>query len=300
MLNVAIVGYGNLGKAIEQKLKQTNNFNIVGVFSNRHIENTIHISKLKNYKQNIDLLFLCGGSQNMLEDQGQKYIKDFNIIESYDNHNKLSNYINKINTLAKRYKKISLCSFGWDPGLFSYMRGLFDSLNFLPNTFWGKGLSQGHTQAIKNVEGVVDGLQFTIPNKKAINKVKKGKTIKDKKSLHKRICYVVCKKSDKSKISQNIKNMPDYFKGYKTNIRYVSQKRLTRQKNFSHKGCVITKNEEMSFSIKTKSNPDFTANIMVTYAKCFETLIKNKTYGAFTIFDIPLCYILAKDKFKYL
>lgn len=296
---VAILGYGNLGKALAKKLKDSNNFELVGVFSNRIIPDTIHVSKIYDYKDKIDLLFICSGSKTSLENDGRKYIKDFNIIESYDNHNRLKTYINEIDMLAKKYNKISLCSFGWDPGLFSCMRTLLSCLGYTPYTFWGKGLSQGHTQAIKNIEGVVDGLQFTVPSKIALNEIKNGNEKIDQKSMHERHCYIVSNKEDRASIKQKIISMPDYFLGYKTIVNFVSQKRLDKLKNFAHKGTVLSSGNIVNFSLTLKSNPDFTAGVLVAYARAIFKLAEIKKYGAYTILDIPLSYLI-NDKFEFL
>ncbi len=290
-INVGVVGVGNLGKSLIENIKNNKIFNLVAVFSRRKLKNTISYSKIYEYKDKIDLLFLSVGSQNNLESISSELIKHFNIIESYDNHKKLSKHISKINILAKEYNKIALCSFGWDPGLFSYMRGLFTAIGFTPYTFWGKGTSQGHTQAIKQIKGVIDAIQFTIPNKKQVNRIKKGKQPTTNNN-HKRVCYVVCKKIDRKSIKTQIINMPNYFKGYNTKVYFISQIKLNKIKSFSHKGIVITENNTMNFSLKLKSNPDFTSKILIAYAKSFEKLKNKKEYGAFTIFDIPLSYII--------
>ena len=300
MINVGIVGFGNLGKAIARELKNCPEFNLVEIFSKRDLKETEKLSCLKNYKDKIDLLFLCCGSKDRLEDLSQDCIKDFSIIESYDNHQRLKKHIEYINTLAKENKKIALCSFGWDPGLFSYMRGLFDSVGFAPYTFWGKGLSQGHTQAIKNIPGVKDGLQFTIPNAKILRRLKIAKPLPQNLTFHRRKCYVVCDKKDRDFVKSKITTMPHYFAGQKTTVKFVSQQKLDRLKNFSHKGIVLTKGENFSFSLKTKSNPNLTAKILIAFAKNYQHLIADKSYGAYTIFDLPLTNILPKDKFNYL
>ncbi len=299
-INIGIVGYGNLGKAVERQIKNNAGFRLVGIFSKRLLKNTLPLSKLKTFKNKIDLLVLCGGSQNELEKQSKILIKDFNIIESYDNHSRLKTHIPTLNKLAVRNKKIALCSLGWDPGLFSLMRGLFDSLNLPPTTFWGKGLSQGHTNAIKNIPNVIDGLQFTLPNKTQLQKIKNGNISCDSKSLHCRKCFVVAKKQNRAAIKNSIVNMADYFKGYKTSVKFVSQKRLDNLKTFSHKGCVITKNSVATFALKLPSNPDFTAQVILTFARAYCKLNATDKFGAYTIFDLPIKYILAKDKFNYL
>ena len=296
---VGIVGYGNLGKAVEKCLKSSDIFECKAIFSKRDLPNTEKAENIMHYKNKISLLFLCGGSQNELESQAHEYIKSFNIIESYDNHERLEKHISSLNNFALEGSKVALCSFGWDPGLFSFMRGLFDSLGQPPFTFWGKGLSQGHTQAIKNIENVTDAIQFTIPYKKYLQKVKQGKLIIQTKSFHKRLCYVVAKKGNRKRIRQNIVNMEGYFKGYNTKVHFTTQRHLNKLKNFKHQGQVSTLQNRLNFSLKIPSNPQFTAKILVTFAKAFVTLANQKKFGAYTIFDIPLSYIL-ENKFKYL
>ena len=299
-INVGIIGYGNLGKAIEANILQNEKFNLVKIFSKRKLKNCELVSNLIKYKNKIDLLFLCCGSKDELEKISNNCIKNFSIVECYDNHNRLSQHISKLNTSANQYNKIALCSLGWDPGLFSLMRGLFDGIGFTPFTFWGKGLSQGHTQAIKNIDGVVDGIQFTIPNKTIIKRIKKGEQISQSKDFHKRLCYVVCDKKNRHKIKQKIITMPDYFEGYKTKVKFVPQNKLNTIKNFSHQGIVTTKNNALKFQLIAKSNPDITAKIMIAFASAYPLLHNKKEYGSYTIFDLPFAYILQKDKFTYL
>ena len=297
-IKVGVVGVGNLGRSLIENIKKNSNFNLVATFSRRKLKGTIPISKIYEYKDKIDLLFLSVGSQNNLEKVSNELIKHFNIIESYDNHTRLSKHISKLDILAKENNKIALCSFGWDPGLFSLMRGLFTSIGYAPHTFWGKGTSQGHSHAIKQIKGVNDAIQFTIPNKKQIKKIKKGKQTKSN-SNHRRMCYVVCKKSDKKSIKQKIINMPNYFKGYNTKVHFIQQAKLDKIKNYSHKGIVLTNNNTINFSLNLESNPDFTSKILIAYAKSFNRLKDEKKYGAYTIFDIPLTYII-ENRFKFL
>lgn len=299
-INVGIVGFGNLGKALATTLKENSSFNLVQIFSKRKLPGLDHVSNIKLYKNKIDLLFLCGGSKDELELQAQKYINDFSIMESYDNHSKLKSHITKLDASAKESNKIALCSFGWDPGLFSFARGLFDSLGCTPFTFWGKGLSQGHTQAIKNIKGVIDGLQFTIPNKKFFSQINRNKITHQSKAFHIRKCYIVCDKKDRQKIKQEIITMPDYFEGYKTYVKFISSRGLEKIKNFAHQGIVTTPRRVFEFRLKTKSNPMLTAKIMCTFARAYTKLIAEKSWGAFTIYDIPFNSILLKDKFDYL
>lgn len=297
-INVGVVGFGNLGKALVQNLKNNEIFNLVAVFSKRKLINTLHYSRIFEYKDKIDLLFLCVGSQNSLEKVSSELIPHFSLIECYDNHEKLSKHVEKMDFHAKINNKIALCSFGWDPGLFSLMRGLFTSLGFQNSTFWGKGVSQGHSNAIKQIKGVIDAIQFTIPNHKTIKKVKRGNSIQSQQ-LHRRKCYVVCDKKDKTKIKKSIINMPNYFKGFKTKVKFVKQTKLNKLKTLSHKGTVITENNTINFSLTLTSNPDFTAKVLIAFAKSYQTLRNKKNYGAYTIFDLPLTYII-DNKYNYL
>ncbi len=299
MIRVGIIGFGNLGKSIEKQLKNNKNFNLVAIFSKTKTEKTISINSILDYKNKIDILYLCVGSFCDLEKLEKNLIKHFNIIDCYDNHSKLKSHISQIDKTAKNNNKIAICSVGWDPGLFSLTRCLFSSLNYKPYSFWGKGTSQGHTQAIKSIEGVFDAIQFTLPNKRIIKNLKHGVTIPSQ-NYHKRQCFIVCKKEDRRRIKHTIINMPNYFEGYKTKVNFVSAQKLNKLKSFSHKGEVSTKNNIMNFSLNLPSNPDFTANVMISYSQAYLKLKKEKKFGAHTILDIPLSYITQDDKYNYL
>ncbi len=298
-INVGVVGVGNLGTAVINQLENHKIFNLVGVFSRRYLEGTIPFDKILTFKDKIDILFLCAGSQNDLEDHASTFIEHFNIIDCYDNHSRLKSHIKTIDEIAKENKKIALCSFGWDPGLFSLMRGLFSSLGYSPYSVWGKGTSQGHTQAIKQIDGVLDAIQFTIPNKYMIEKIKSGEDV-EKNNLHSRECFVVCDPQDEERIEYEIINMPDYFKGYRTTVNFVTHEQLKQIKSFSHKGEILTKNDVMNFSLNLRSNPDFTASVMINYAKSLIKLKQEEKFGAHTIFDIPMSYIMEDDEFTLL
>ena len=297
---VGVVGYGNLGRSVVENLQNDKTFQLEAVFSRRDLPIATSYSDILKFKDKIELLFVCGGSQNELEEQTNFLIKHFNLIESYDNHNRLKSHIQDLDLAAKGHQKIALCSFGWDPGLFSLMRGLFDSLGQNPYSFWGKGLSQGHTQAIKNIDGVMDGLQFTLPNKDIIAKIKNGESVKVSKDFHKRLCYVVCSKEKRAEIEHKIKSMPDYFLGYETEVKFVSQESLDKLKSFAHKGQVLTLNNTMNFSLNLPSNPKFTANVMTTFARAYPKLKEEKKFGAHDIFDIPMKYVLKEEPYRYL
>lgn len=297
MLNVGIVGYGNVGREVEIELKNNKNFNLIAIFDVKNAKNVVNYSKIKNYVGKIDLLFLCVGSKSDLQVVALDLIKDFCLIDCYDNHTELKNYVEQMDALSKQNKKVCLCAFGWDPGLFSFIRGLSSSLNLLPFTFWGKGISQGHTQAIKNISGVEDAIQFTVPNKHKIRKIKNGKVVGG--NMHSRLCYVVAPRNMQTKIRHEIVTMPDYFLGYKTRVKFVSKKCLKRLKTSAHCGEVITKGDVLNFKLKLASNPNFTAKVLCTFANCIQTKMEQQNYGAYTIFDVPLCEIL-NNKFLWL
>lgn len=298
-IRAGVVGYGNLGKAVERELLFSEDYQLVRTFSRREIPHTLPYSKIRDFVGEIDLLFLCGGSQNELENQAISLLPYFSIAESYDNHARLKSFHEKIDVIAKQNNKIALSSMGWDPGLFSYMRALFDTLGFSPYTFWGKGVSQGHTQAIKNIQGVEDALQFTIPIAKSETRAMAGENL-DAHEMHKRVCYVVAKKEDCQRIAKEIRGMPDYFEGYKTEIHFVKRQTLEKLKNFAHKGKVISQGGMLNFSLNLPSNPNFTAKVLTTFAKNYISLNEQGAYGAYTIMDLPLKNILIHDEFEYL
>lgn len=299
-IKVGVVGIGNLGTEVIKILENSPDFDLVAKFSKRNLKGTVSYERIEEYKDKIDLLFVCGGSQNELEGQSKRLIQNYNLIESYDNHPRLGNYIKHLGTLAKQSGHTALCSIGWDPGLFSLMRGLFDSLGYTPYSFWGKGLSQGHTQAIKNIKGVRDAVQFTIPNTEISERIKDGEHFEPSKSFHRRECFVVCRKWQEKRIEREIKAMPDYFEGYDVAVNFVSQVELDKIKSFAHCGEVLTENNVLNFSLNLKSNPAFTARVMTTFARALMQFVREGKHGAFSIFDVPIKYILTKNEFTYL
>ena len=296
---MGIVGYGKLGKAVEKNILKNKYFNLIKIFSRRKLSNCEDFNKIERYKKKIQMLFICVGSQSGLEDINYNLANSFNLIDVYDNHSKLKKYVYKLNTKSKENQKVCLCALGWDPGIFSLIRGLFNFLGFNYITTWGKGVSQGHTNAIKNINGVIDSIQFTVPVKKQL-KLFKNKGIVKKEKLHLRKCYVVANKENQSNIKRSILNMEHYFKGYKTKVQFVSQKRLNKLKTDKHKGEIIVQNNKAGFFLNLKSNPEFTAHIMVLYAKVMVYYIKNKEYGAYTIFDIPIKKLIYGNEYNYL
>lgn len=299
-IKVGIVGFGNIGRQLKNQIQSDDKFELVATFSRRQIEGCVPFDMIEDYKNKIDIMFLCVGSQTDLEDVAHRVGKNFNTIDCYDNHNRIKSYIAKRAAQAKQNQKVCLCALGWDPGLFSLMRGLFDALNLKYYTFWGKGLSQGHTQAIKNIKNVKDALQFTLPNKKAMCLVQQGETLPVDMQLHKRLCYVVCEQKFQQQIKQQICNMADYFAGYKTTVKFVSQNQLDQIKTFAHRGMVVTQNNIGKFELNLKSNPEFTARVLLAFAPALMFLFKQQKFGAYTILDLPLSLIIDKEKFHYI
>ena len=302
-LNVGIVGYGNIGMAIEKDILTRQNINLVCVFSKRDIKSTLgtkieKTSNLEKYKGKIDLLFLCCGSFGELEELAYRAIENFCTIDCFDTHSKMENYSATIDKKAKENHKIALYACGWDPGIFSIMRSLFKSVGEKEaNAFWGKGISQGHTNAIKQLSTIKDGVQFTVPNKKIMKKCLANKDFSiDANKKHKRVCYIVKNPSTKkSFIKKQILSIPNYFAGQKVKIKFTTQNRLNALKAKPyHKGCVISKFETdnsesfMNFSIGMESNPALTSRIMITCTNAYRYLAKRHKFGAFSMLDLPI------------
>jgi diaminopimelate dehydrogenase len=306
-INIGILGYGNLGKGVELAISKNEDMNLVGIFSRRNPKSiqaifnktkTFSLKSLEEFKEKIDVLILCGGSRNDLPLQGPKYAKEFNTVDSFDTHAKIPEYFKSIDSVAKSNKKVALISAGWDPGMFSINRVFFEAL--VPDgasyTFWGKGLSQGHSDAIRKVEGVKLGVQYTIPSNEVINEVRSGKRPDlPPYKRHKRECYVVLKEGANSKeVEKKIVTMPDYFAEYETKVHFINEEEFTKNHNkMPHGGFVIRSanssqehNQVMEFSLKLDSNPEFTASVLVAYARACYRLSKSGNFGAKTVFDV--------------
>ncbi|MDD2481941.1 MAG: diaminopimelate dehydrogenase [Lutispora sp.] len=311
-IRVGIVGYGNLGKGVELALKQNPDFELKAIFTRRDVSSfnldtkMVCISDVWDYKDKIDVMILCGGSANDLPAQGPMLSAGFNTVDSYDNHGKIPEYFSKINETALASKKVSLISVGWDPGLFSLNRLLSEAV--LPQgkdyTFWGKGVSQGHSDAIRRIKGVKKGIQYTVPVKEAIEKVRECEN-SDLAACdrHKRICYVVAEEAeDLGRIEREIKSMPNYFADYDTEVHFISEEEmLENHSKMPHGGFVIRtgitgncNKQRMEFSLALESNPEFTSSILVAYARAVYRLSTEGKSGAFSVFDIPFAYLSPK------
>lgn len=317
-IRIGIVGYGNLGRGVEMAIAQNPDMELVAVFTRRPPQSLNLITKgvsvyniddAEKQKDQIDVMILCGGSATDLPEQGPKFVANFNTIDSFDTHAKIPQYFEAMDAAAKKSGKLGIISVGWDPGMFSTLR-LFGNC-ILPDgkdyTFWGKGVSQGHSDAIRRVEGVVDGKQYTIPIDSAIESVRAGLnpelTTREK---HIRECFVVAKEgADKKKIESEIKNMPNYFADYDTIVHFISQEELNRDHSgIPHGGFVFRTgntgiNGETSnvveYSIKLGSNPEFTASVLVAYARAAYRLSKENVTGVKTVFDIAPAYLSPKS-----
>lgn len=312
-IRIGIVGYGNLGKGAELAVNNHRDMELIAIFTRRNPEDlgqkSIFVSydKILDYKNKIDVMILCGGSAKDLDIQSLEVNKYFNTVDSFDNHSRIPEYFNKVNESNIKNNTLSLISIGWDPGLFSLNRLIADSI--LPQgesyTFWGEGLSQGHSEAIRRIEGVKAAVQYTIPLEEELNNVRKGlKITSSQTDRHRRVCYVaVDENASKDKIEKEIINMPNYFLGYDTSVYFVDEEEI-RKKHYKmkHGGYVIhsgksskDNNQTYEFNLKLDSNPEFTSSVLVAYARAIYRLSNEGKTGAVTIFDIPPIYISSKS-----
>ena len=306
MIRVGIVGYGNLGRGTCIAIEKAKDMQCVGVFTRRNPEDvkpingykTYSISELENFKDKIDVLILCGGSATDLPNTTAEYLKNFNTVDSFDTHAKIPEYYERLNKVALENGTLSAISIGWDPGIFSIARALFGAV--LPEgetyTFWGKGVSQGHSDAIRRIEGVKNAIQYTVPKESALNSVRSGVcpnlSTKDK---HLRECFVAVNEgADKEKIENQIKTMPNYFADYDTIVNFVSDEEVKKmQEKLSHGGFVMrsgkTTDENsdlLELSLKLGSNPEFTSSVLISYARAVYKMSKLGQSGVVTVYDI--------------
>ena len=308
------MGYGNLGRGIECSIKQNSDLELVAVFTRRDpktvkilTENVpvYNINDVLEFKGKIDVLILCGGSATDLPFQTPQFAEHFNVVDSFDTHAKIPEHFGAVDCAAKKGQNIAVISCGWDPGMFSLNR-LYASA-ILPEgkdyTFWGKGVSQGHSDAIRRIEGVIDAKQYTIPVEETLKAVRSGET-KDfsAREKHLRECFVVASDdADKAKIEQEIKNMPNYFADYDTTVHFISLEELKRDHSgIPHGGFVIRSgktgwekenNHIIEYSLKLDSNPEFTASVITAAARAAFRMKQNGEIGCKTMFDIPPKYL---------
>ena len=313
-MRIGIMGYGNLGKGIECAIKQNDDMELVAVFTRRNPESVKILTEgVKVYsadeaismKNDIDVLILCGGSATDLPEQTKEYAKHFNVIDIFDTHARIPEHFANVDASAKENGNIALISAGWDPGMFSLNRLYGNAI--LPEgkdyTFWGKGVSQGHSDAIRRVEGVANGKQYTVPVETALQAVRNGENPDlSTREKHTRECFVVAEEgADLEKITETIKNMPNYFADYNTTVTFISEDEL--QKNHSgipHGGFVIRSGKTgwngenthiVEYSLKLDSNPEFTASVIVAYARAIFAMKNEGMTGCKTVFDVAPAYL---------
>lgn len=313
-MRIGIMGYGNLGKGIECAIKQNDDMELVAVFTRRNPESVKILTEGVNVysaddaismKDDIDVLILCGGSATDLPEQTKEYAKYFNVIDSFDTHARIPEHFANVDTTAKENGNIALISAGWDPGMFSLNRLYGNAI--LPEgkdyTFWGKGVSQGHSDAIRRVEGVANGKQYTVPVEAALQAVRNGENPDlSTREKHTRECFVVAEEgADLDKITETIKHMPNYFADYDTTVTFITEEEL--QKNHSgipHGGFVIRSGKTgwngenthiVEYSLKLDSNPEFTASVIVAYARAIFAMKNEGMTGCKTVFDVAPAYL---------
>ena len=306
---IGILGYGNLGRGIECAVRETGDMELVGVFTRRDPSSVTtktgvpvySAEELKNWCDRIDVLILCGGSATDLPVQTPEYAKYFNVVDSFDTHANIPSHFEKVNQSASATGHTALISAGWDPGLFSLIRVYANAV--LPDgkdyTFWGKGVSQGHSDAVRRIRGVANAKQYTIPVEEALEAVRSGSNPElTTRQKHVREVFAVLEEgADAAAVEQEIKTMPNYFSDYDTTVHFISMEEFERNHSgMAHGGFVfrsgatgLSKENKhiMEFSLKLDSNPEFTASVITAYARAVKKLADRKEYGCKTVLDIP-------------
>ena len=306
-IRVAIAGYGNLGRGVESALAQNPDMRLVGVFSRRDpasvtlLDSSVPVyamDTIEQYQDDVDVMILCGGSKSDLPEQGPYLAQFFNTVDSFDTHAKVPEYYAALDQSARESGRVAMLSVGWDPGLFSLNRLFGEAI--LPEgetyTFWGKGLSQGHSDAVRRVPGVQSGVQYTLPSEDAIARVRSGErpelTTREK---HKRECYVVLAEgAEADVVRESIVSMPDYFADFDTTVNFIDQATFEKEhSSMPHGGFVIRSGntgtdskQTIEYSLALGSNPEFTASVLVAYARAVHRLARVNDIGAKTVFDI--------------
>ena len=317
-IRIGIMGYGNLGKGIECAIAQNDDTTLAAVFTRRDPSTVklqtegvpvYHADEAVEHKDEIDVMILCGGSATDLPKQTPEFVKYFNVVDSFDTHAKIPEHFDNVDVAAKASGKVGIISVGWDPGMFSLNRLygnaiLVDGKDY---TFWGKGVSQGHSDAIRRVDGVLDAKQYTVPVPEALEAVRNGEnpelTTREK---HTRVCYVVAEEgADLARIENEIKTMPNYFADYDTTVHFISAEELKHDHSgIPHGGFVIRTGSTgmrgenkhvIEYSLKLDSNPEFTTSVLIAYARAAVRMNNEGVSGAKTVFDIPPAYLSPKS-----
>ena len=315
-IRIGIVGYGNIGRGVEQAIKRNEDMELAAVFTRRDPASVkvategvkvVHMDDMLSMKGDVDVMVLCGGSATDLPVMGPEIAANFNTIDSFDTHAKIPEYFANVDKAAKEGNNISIISVGWDPGMFSLNRLYAESILVQGSTytFWGKGVSQGHSDAIRRIPGVKNAIQYTVPVDEAVDQVRSGSepklTTRDK---HTRECYVVAQEgANKAEIENAIKTMPNYFDEYNTTVHFISEEELKRDHSkMPHGGFVIRTGETgeegnkhvIEYSLKLDSNPEFTASVLIAYARAAYRLNQKGENGARSVFDIAPALLSVK------
>ena len=307
-IRIGIVGYGNIGRGVEQSIKRNDDMELKAVFTRRDPASVKiqtegaevkHFDDMEAMKDDIDVMILCGGSATDLPVIGPKVAASFNTIDSFDTHAKIPEYFANVDKAAKEGKNVSIISVGWDPGMFSLNRLYAESILVQGSTytFWGKGVSQGHSDAIRRIEGVKNGIQYTVPIEAAVDQVRSGSEPElTTRQKHLRECYVVAEEgADKAAIEEAIKTMPNYFDEYDTTVTFITEEELkANHSKMPHGGFVIRTGETgcegnkhvIEYSLRLDSNPEFTGSVLVAYARAAHRLSQKGESGARSVFDI--------------
>ncbi|MBQ6130739.1 MAG: diaminopimelate dehydrogenase [Selenomonadaceae bacterium] len=317
-MKIGILGYGNLGRGVECAIKENPDTELVAVFTRRDPAKVkiqtpgvpvVHVDDAKAWVGKIDVMILCGGSATDLPTQTPEYAEMFNVVDSFDTHAKIPEHFAKVDAAAKKSGHVAIISVGWDPGLFSLARAYANAI--LPDgkdyTFWGKGVSQGHSDAIRRVKGVKNAKQYTVPIDSALEAVRSGQNPElTTRQKHLRECYVVLEEgADAAEVENAIKTMPNYFADYDTVVNFISEEELlTKHAGLAHGGFVIRSgktgmdkenNHIIEFNLKLDSNPEFTTSVLVAYARAAYRLNQEGNNGCKTVFDIAPAYLSAQD-----
>ena len=317
-IRIGILGYGNLGKGVESAIRQNPDMELVAVFTRRDPQSlqvrtegvrVFSADALENMQDEIDVLILCCGSATDLPVQTPKYAALYNVVDSFDTHARIPEHFDDVDRAARQGGKIGIISCGWDPGMFSLNRLYANCI--LPEgkdyTFWGKGVSQGHSDAVRRIAGVKDARQYTIPVPEALDAVRSGKNPElPTRQKHTRECFVVAEEgADLARIEEEIKTMPNYFSDYDTTVHFITEEEMKRDHSgLPHGGCVIRtgktglENEHghvIEYSLKLDSNPEFTGSVIVAYARAAYRMNREGMTGCKTVFDIAPAYLSAKS-----
>ena len=316
-IRIGIVGYGNIGRGVEQSIKRNDDMELKAVFTRRDPASVKiqtegaevkHFDDMEAMKDDIDVMILCGGSATDLPVIGPKVAASFNTIDSFDTHAKIPEYFANVDKAAKEGKNVSIISVGWDPGMFSLNRLYAESILVQGSTytFWGKGVSQGHSDAIRRIEGVKNGIQYTVPIEAAVDQVRSGSEPElTTRQKHLRECYVVAEEgADKAAIEEAIKTMPNYFDEYDTTVTFITEEELKENHSkMPHGGFVIRTGETgcegnkhvIEYSLKLDSNPEFTSFVLAAYARAAYRMNQEGQKGCKTVFDVAPAYLSALD-----